>query len=179
MRPILDDLELPQVQEILTHDLRRLAEHKPPGMPGSLLQNLGRKPTGIVLWGFALGSNAKPFLESLAEKFKAGDPLSFTGDIVADAEIEQVVIDDLKWEEVAGKPDRYAYLLTLREYIEPTEPEDLSLLENEILEDAAGIMDDVIDAIDLLPFFETGLDQFVEPMSNFLDELQELPDDGN
>ena len=36
MRPMLDDLDLPQVQEIATHDRRVLAEHKPPGMAGSV-----------------------------------------------------------------------------------------------------------------------------------------------
>lgn len=174
MRPMLDDLALPQVQEILTHNVRRLAEHKPPGMAGSLLQNMGRKPTGIVLWGFALGDTARTFLESLDEMFKAGAPLPFTSDIVADAELEQVVIDDLRWEEIAGKPDRYAYLLTLREYIEPTEPADLSVLDAEILDEAAGLMEDMIEGLDLLPFFDTGLEQFVEPMGDFLEELQNL-----
>ena len=43
MRPMLDDIELPQVQEIAAYDRRMLAEHKPPGMDGSLLQNLGRQ----------------------------------------------------------------------------------------------------------------------------------------
>ena len=38
MRPMLDDLELKLVQEIDTYELRTLAEHKPPGMSGSLLQ---------------------------------------------------------------------------------------------------------------------------------------------
>ena len=37
MNPMLDDLALPQVQEIAVIERRTLAEHKPPGMDGSLL----------------------------------------------------------------------------------------------------------------------------------------------
>ncbi len=177
MRPMLDDIELPQVQEILTHHVRRLAEHKPPGMAGSLLQNLGRKPGGIVVWGFALGDNARDFLETLSERFKAGAPVPFTSDIVADANLDRVVIDDLRWEEVAGKPERYAYLLTLREYIEPTAPAETSAIDAETLDEAAGLMEDMIDAIDLLPLFDTGLEQFVQPMTQFLEQLQTLSDE--
>ena len=45
MRPMLDDLELPQVQQVVTYERRALAEHKQPGMAGSLFQNMGRRPT--------------------------------------------------------------------------------------------------------------------------------------
>jgi len=59
MRPMLDDLPLPQVQEISTNEQRALAEHKPPSMAGSLLQNMGRRPTHLTLWGVASGPEAK------------------------------------------------------------------------------------------------------------------------
>jgi len=177
MRPILDDLELPQVQEIATHDRRVLAEHKPPGMAGSLLQNMGRRPAHVVLWGVAAGPETLEFVEELDGKFRAGEPVPFIADIVADAEIEQMVIDDLKWQELAGKPQRFAYVLTLREYIEPVEPEDTSFLDEDILDDAQNLIDDLVDGLDIGLDFATGLEQFVSPLGNLLARLQQFNQD--
>ena len=95
MRPMLDDLELPQVQEIATYDQRMLAEHKPPGKAGSLLQNMGRRSTQLVLWGVASGADAQKFVEQLDAKFRAGDPVPFSADIVADAVARVVSTPDL------------------------------------------------------------------------------------
>lgn len=173
MRPMLDDLELPNVQEIAVHDQRALAEHKPPGMDGSLLQNLGRRPAHLVLWGVASGPDVIDFVEALDGKFKAGQPLPFIADILADAEIEEMVIDDLQWQEVAGKPERQAYVLTLREYIEPVEPEDLSLLDSDILDEAGELIDDLAEGLDIGLDFATGLEQFVSPLGDLLRRLQE------
>src|SRR5215213_5435937 len=163
MRPMLDDLELPQVQEIATLERRVLAEHKPPGMAGSLLQNLGRRPTRLTLWGVASGPDALSFVEKLDGKFRAAKPVPFTADIVADAEIEQVMIDDLRMQELAGKPERFAYVLTLREFIEPIEPEDLSALDAGILDEALGLVDNLT----------TGF-AIVEQLSAFVSRLTDL-----
>ena len=173
MHPMLDDLELPQVQEITTYDRRMLAEHKPPGMAGSLLQNLGRRPGSLVLWGVKTGPDALAFIEDLNGKFRTGDPLPFVADIIADAAIAQMIIDDLQWQELAGKPDRYAYVLTLREYIEPVEPEDTSFLESDILDDAQGLIDDLLDGLDIGLDFATGLERFVGPLTELLGKVQQ------
>ena len=119
---MLDDIELPLVQEIATYDKRMLAEHKPPGMEGSLMQNMGRRPGRIVLWGVATGTDALKFVETLDGKFKAGKPVPFITDITADSKIDNVIIEDLQWQELAGKPERYAYVLALQEFISPKEP---------------------------------------------------------
>lgn len=123
VKPMLDDLELPLVQEIATYDKRMLAEHKPPGMEGSLLQNMGRRPERIILWGVAAGTDALKFVEKLEDKFKAGKPVPFTTDITADSKIDNVIIEDLSWQELAGKPERYAYVLSLLEFISPLQPD--------------------------------------------------------
>ena len=177
MRPMLDDLELPQVQEIATHDRRVLAEHKPPGMAGSLLQNMGRRPAHLVLWGVAAGPEALEFVEELDGKFRAGEPVAFVADIVADAEIEEMIIDDLKWQELAGKPQRFAYVLTLREYIEPVEPEDTSFLDADILDDAQNLIDDLVDGLDIGLDFATGLERFLSPLGDLLARLQQFNQD--
>lgn len=44
-------------RQIATLERRALAEHKPPAMAGSLLQNLGRRPTRLALWGIGCPSN--------------------------------------------------------------------------------------------------------------------------
>ena len=179
MHPMLDDLELPQVQEITTLDRRSLAEHKAPGMDGSLLQNLGRRPTRLVLGGVAIGPEAKEFIDTLFEKFQKGNPVSFTADILAEAEIEQMVIDDLQYRDLAGKPQRYAYVLTLQEFIEPVEPEDTSFLDSDILDDAQNLLEDLVDGLDIGLDFSTGLERFLNPLEGLLGRLRQFNQDGN
>jgi hypothetical protein len=174
MRPMLDDIELPQVQEITTYDRRMLAEHKPPGMEGSLLQNLGRRPAHLTLWGVKNGPDALDFVETLEQKYRAGEPVPFVADIITDAEIEQMVIDELQWQELAGRPERYSYVLTLREFIEPVEPEDTSFLEENILGDAGELFDDLLDGLDFGLDFATGLERFLGPLADILGRLQQM-----
>ncbi len=171
---MIDQLELPQVQVIDTRDRRALAEHLPPGMDGSLLQNLGRDPTRLALRGIASGAGARQLIAQLDHKFRAGQAVPFTADIVADSELEQVLIDDFRVRELAGKPGRFAYALVLREHIEPAEPEDTSLLDGDILGDALGLMDDLVDGLDLGLDFATGLERFVSPLSGLLSRLRQL-----
>jgi len=171
---MLDDLELPQVQEMTTLERRVLAEHKPPGMSGSLLQNLGRRPTRLVVWGVATGPEALGFTEKLDEKFRAHEPVPFTADIVKEAAIERMLIEDLKLQELAGKPERFAYVLTLREFIKPVEPAETSLIDTEALSDATSLVKDLISGLDLTPNFATGLERFVAPLSDLLARLQEF-----
>lgn len=172
MRPMLDDLELPQVQELATSDRRAVAEHKPPGMAGSLLQNMGRRPTRLVLWGVATGPDARGFAEKLDEKFRAGKPVPFTADIVADSKIDQIVIDDLRLQELAGKPERFAYVLSLREYIRPVEPEDTSGLDASVLDEAQKLASGLVAGLDIGQAFVTGLEKFVPKFSDLLTRLQ-------
>lgn len=174
MRPMIDDLELPQVQEIRTQDRRALAEHRPPGMDGSLLQNLGRGPTRLALLGVASGPEARGFVEQLDGKFRSGAAVTFTADIVADSEIETMKIDDLKVQELAGRPDRFAYVLTLREFIEPVEPEDASFLDSGILEEAQGLVDDLVEGLDIGLGFASGLERFVPQLTGLLGRLQDF-----
>jgi hypothetical protein len=136
MKLKLDDLELPQVQEVATYDRRALAEHKPAGMAGSLLQNLGRYPTGIVLWGVATGPTAQQFAEKLDGKFRAAKPVPFSADIITGAGISQMLIADLRLEDLAGKPGRFAYVLALREFTKPAKTEDRTVLDAGIRSDA-------------------------------------------
>lgn len=173
MRPMLDDMELVQVQEIGTYDRRVLAEHKPPGMAGSLLQNLGRRPARIILWGVATGSDSQEFTQKLDDKFRAGKPVPFIADITAESQIQQVLIDDLRFQDLAGKPERFAYVLTLREYIKPVEPEVASPIDGGLLDNAQSLINGITAGLDLAQVFATGLEQFVPTFSNLLSRLQQ------
>jgi len=178
MRPMLDDLELPQVQEIRTHELRSLAEHKPPGMAGSYLQNLGRRPTLLLLWGVATGPDARDFLGKLEAKFRAGQPLPFTADIVADAAIDKVRVEDLKLDEVAGRPDRFTYVLALREAIEPVAPATTTALDpgldTDLLADAAELTGDLIAGLAAGRELLDSLGRFVPQFTDLLARLRQL-----
>lgn len=174
MRPVLDDLELTQVQEIDTYDRRALAEKKPPGGDGSHLQNLGRRPTRVGLWGVATGADASTFIDSLERKFAAGAPMGFVADITVDTGIEQVLIDDLQLQEISGTPERTAYVLTLRQFVAPLEPEDTGPLDTDILDEAGSLMDTLVKGLALAPEFATGLERFVGILSGFVDRLTQV-----
>jgi hypothetical protein len=171
---MIDDLELPQVQQIDTTDRRRLAEHRAPGQDGSVLQDLGRRSTQVLLYGVATGPDSLSFVEKLDGKFRAGDPVPFAADIVADAAIDQVIIDDLRFEELAGKPDRYAYLVTLREHQEPVAPARTPGLDESILDDATQLVDQIADGIAALPNLVTGLEPFAGTLGDLLARLREF-----
>src|SRR5260370_17767378 len=104
MKPMLDDLELLQVQEISTYDQRALAEYKPPGMAGSILQNLGRRPTRMILWGVATCPDALAFTQKLDGKFRAPKPAPFASDIVKDSDIDQRLTQGLQFHGLPGRP---------------------------------------------------------------------------
>jgi len=173
MQPMLDDLALPQVQAITTSDRRSLAEHKAPGMQGSVLQNLGRHPTRLLLWGAATGTEAEDFVKKLEKKFRDAKPVPFTSDISADSKIDQVLIDDLRVQELAGKPLRFGYALLLREFLKPVEPEDTSALDAGILGDAQNLVNGIVDGLSIAQGFATGLEKFVPEFAGFLGRLQQ------
>lgn len=173
MRPALAGEELPQVQDLTTTDVRALAEHAAPGKDGSMLQNLGRAPTAVLVRGMATGPDALAVVERLKTELRTGRPVPFVADLVTDTAIEQVLLDDLQLREVAGRPDAYAYVLTLRELVEPVEPETASI-DADVLGDAGDLLDGVLDGLDLAVPFATGLERFVTPLGDLLGRLRAL-----
>jgi hypothetical protein len=174
MKPLLDKLELPQVQELVTLERRVLAEHKPPGMEGSLLQNMGRRPLRLSLWGIAIGPDARTFVEKLDTIFRNDAPVPFTADIVADAGLEKVVVEDLRVQDLAGKPERFAYVVVLREHIDPVQPEDTSAVDTAALDDATNLLGDMLPGLTGGLDFLTGLERFVAPLSQSLSQIQQF-----
>ena len=56
----------------------------------------------------------------------------------------------------------------------PVEPEAVSPLNSDILYDATGLIDDLIDGLDINLDFSTGLERFIGPLTDLLGRLGEL-----
>jgi hypothetical protein len=189
--PMLGDVELRTVQHIATVERRALVEHRVPGMAGSAFQDLGRPSTSIKLEGILFGEASRDGLEKLRTKFQAAEPVSFTADIATATEIVDVLIEDLRVVEVAGRPDTFLYQIVLRESPPPPPPVDpLAALNADILGDAQDLFDqaaglaNVIATLGSVPSFGDPttqlsgiLDQFesaTSGMQNTLSPLGEL-----
>lgn len=135
--------EIRVVRSISMDDRRAIVELKIPGAEGSILQDLGRRPVVIRFAGEIQGDDAKTTLENLRGKFKSGKPLPFSSDVTGVAEVTQILIEDLRIDDTVGASNRFAYSLTIREYIEPKEPEEEEPPDQD--EDAEDQVDDETD----------------------------------
>lgn len=122
-RPMLDGVELQQVQEVASDDAEAVEAHGVPALEGDFLQDLGRRAVRLTLNGSMLDAGAAQSLQTLREKFRAAQPVSFVSDIATATEVDQVLIEDLGIRQVAGQAQRFDYALTLREFIPPPQPE--------------------------------------------------------
>ena len=173
--PMLGDVELRTVQHIGTVERRALVEHRVPGMAGSALQDLGRPSTSIKLEGVLFGEGARTQLEALRGKLRAAEPVSFAADIATATEIVDVLIEDLRVIEVAGRPGTFLYQIVLRESPPPPPPPDpLAALNADILGDAQDLFDqatglaDVINTLGSVP----SLGDPTEQLGGVLNELE-------
>ncbi len=123
VRPLIDGWEPRNIERIASWESRRRAVLPSPGLSGDLHQDLGRAALVVQIEGsLATDDLRDTFLKDLREKFLAGDPVDFIADIIKESELEQVLIDALEFEEIAGDPDMFRYRVVLREYTEPPEP---------------------------------------------------------
>lgn len=141
-KPMLDDIELQQVQNIDVEEDQVLVQHHVPALEGDFLQRMGRRATAIELAGVITGPQAGEALETLREKFHAAEPVSFVADITTATKVDKVFIEEMRTRDLAGKPERFEYALLLREFIPPpatvTEtPPPMPAMDEEIQEQAA------------------------------------------
>ncbi|SDL36105.1 DNA circularisation protein N-terminus [Geoalkalibacter ferrihydriticus] len=122
LRPMLDDIELQQVQIIAGDQGQALAQHRVPGLEGDFFQRMGRRASSFQLCAVLSGAQAQENLETLNDKFRAAAPVSFVADITDAVQVDEVLIDALHVRDLAGKPQRYEVLLRLREYLETQPP---------------------------------------------------------
>jgi hypothetical protein len=118
----LAEIELTGIQNIKTDETRSLVKHRIPGLEGDLIQDLGRRPVFISFDGIFKGKEALKDIEKLRQKFKKKEALAFVSDITDSTDVTEVVIDNLRVTEVAGKANHYRYYLVLEEYKPPPPP---------------------------------------------------------
>jgi len=118
-KPILDGVELQQVEGIEGYNKWDLKQHRVPALEGDFLQSLGRGAVRIRLQGVLTGTQAGQSLETIREKFRAAQPVSFVSDIATATKVVRVLVQDMKVRELAGRPERFEYAITLVEYIGP------------------------------------------------------------
>ncbi|HEV2359516.1 MAG TPA: peptidoglycan-binding protein [bacterium] len=122
VKPMLDDVELQQVQEVEAEEQETLAQQSVPALDGDFLQDLGRRATRLSVSGVLSDDHAGEGLKKLREKFQTAAPVPFTADIAAATKVDKVLIEEIGVREVAGKPARFEYAFTLREFVPPPQP---------------------------------------------------------
>lgn len=160
-KPLLGDWEIPRIAAISTGERRALVELPVPGRQGSLFQDLSGDPARIIITGSVFGDEARDeFLEKVREKFQAGEPVTFVADILTATAVQYVIIETLHFEERGVRPDQLGYRIVLREAPPPPPPPDpFGALDAGLLDQAAGFLDavtgalDVLDALGNLPSF--------------------------
>ena len=111
VRPLIGGWSPPSIERIASFESRRLAVLPVPGLSGDLHQDMGRG-------SLATDETRDTFLKDIREKFFAGEPVDFVADIAKESELEQVLIEELRFEEVASDADMFRYRIVLREYTE-------------------------------------------------------------
>ena len=123
LQPMIGSWEVPRIEHIRAGESRRLSVLPVPGLSGDLHQDLGRGALVVEITGSLTSDEARDgFLEELRRAFYAAEPVDFVADIVHQAELEQVLIEELVVAEVAGTADSFRYRIRLREHTEPPAP---------------------------------------------------------
>lgn len=172
---MLGDWEIPHIEWIGALEERAFVELEVPGRALSLLQDMSSTPTRLGIAGSLYGDDDRDaFLEDVRGKFRAGEPLTFVADIVTATELEYVVVDTLRFEQSARRPDEISYFIALRQSPPPPPPPDpFAALDAGLLEQAGDFLDTVAGALDAietlgdvpdfgnpLPPLEPALDEF-------------------
>lgn len=115
----LEDLRT--IFSVWTGDRRAIIEHKVPGKEGSVFQDLGRHSLRFALAGEFAGAKSKTVAEALWQKFEQGKTLPFTSDVATLARVKKVVIEQLEFEDLAGRMAQFKYRIIMREHKEPSQ----------------------------------------------------------
>jgi len=180
LTPMLGDWELPRVTRLETLESRALVELEIPGRAGNLFQDLNRRPARVVVEGSVFGEEAgQEFLSSVREKYVAGEPLTFVSDIATGTEIQYVLVQQLHIQAAASHPDQIDYTVWLTECPPPPPPADiLGGIDTGLLDQAAGMLDTALGAIDALQALGNlpDLSDPTRPLTGALDEVQSVVD---
>jgi len=161
VKPVLGGWEIPHIASIGSLEQRSFAELEVPGKTASLFQDLAATPTRIVITGSLYGDEDRDdFLQQVRGKFRAGEPVTFVADIVTATEVQYVVIETLRFEQSATRPDEIEYLIGVRES-PPPPPQPDPGLDAGLLDEAGGFLDSVTGALGALDAI--GVPSFGDP----------------
>lgn len=118
-RPMLDDVELQQVQQLRVKEEEVVCDQKVPALEGDLLEDLGRRAERIRVKGVVTGPHVQEQLKTLGAKFRNGKPVPFIADIVSATKVQQVLVEEMQIRELAGKPERFEYDFSFVEFLTP------------------------------------------------------------
>jgi hypothetical protein len=152
VKPILGDWEIPRIEALQSLENRSFVELEIPGRAGSLFQDMNTRPVRIGIRGSLYGDETRDeFLETLREKFNAGEPVTFVADIITATEIQYVVIEILEMTENAVNPDQLDYFFILRQSPPPPPPPDALMdLDTDLLDEVGDFADMIGGALDAL-----------------------------
>ena len=123
----LADIILARIHRIATLEDNALARHAIPGFAGDLIQHLGRHSVRLRIDGMFYGPGAPDDLESLRAIYRQGDPVDFAADLVDQAYVGRVLVERLQTWQQAGEYNQISFSLVVGEYVEPPEPETVSI----------------------------------------------------
>lgn len=146
----LAGISLDKLIKVEVREKARFARHAVPGLSGELTQDLGRAAVSVAFQGIFLGAEAADQLKELRDKYLAREPVDFLCEAVGEGYFTQVVIETLHVMQRAGFVDQFDYVCEVAEYVPPPPPavaNPLGDLDTSILDEAAGMMDDIQNAI--------------------------------
>jgi hypothetical protein len=146
----LAGIPLDKLIKVEVREKARFARHAVPGLSGELTQNLGRPGVAVAFQGIFFGADAADKLKELREKYLAREPVDFLCEAVGEGYFTQVVIEGLQVVQRAGFVDQFDYACEVAEYVPPPPPavsNPLGDIDTSLLDEAAGMMDDVQNAI--------------------------------
>jgi hypothetical protein len=120
-------------------------------LSGEFAQTLGRLAVEVSLRGIFYGPGAVNDLNTLRSAYLEHAPVDFFTESVGEGYFTQVLISRLEISQRAGYLDQFDFACDVVEYVEPPEPvivDPLAALDTSLLEDAAGFVDDVQNALE-------------------------------
>jgi hypothetical protein len=147
----LGTIEIEKLTRVQVRERARIVHHAVPGLEGELAQTLGRSSVEVVLDGIFYGPEALDKLAELRALHLEHQPVDFFADAVGEGYFAQVLIYRLDLAQRAGEFEQFNFTCEVVEYVEPPEPavaDGLPGLDTELLDEAAGFMDDVQNAVE-------------------------------
>ena len=147
----LGGIVLERLTHVTTGERARIAHHDVPGLSGEFAQTLGRHAVEVSLRGIFYGPGAVEDMSALRAAYLEQSPVDFFTESVGEGYFTQVLISRLEISQRAGYLDQFDFACDVVEYVEPPEPalvDPLAALDTGLLEDAAGFVDDVQNALE-------------------------------